>query len=148
MSPLSEDSTAAIFRFHASDAEQVIRVMIAAACADGVRDERERQRLADYLTDAGSTPAELAFAEEQLQMPATAPDFARGAVSREVASELYAAALLIAAEETPGTRAFLAQLAGALQVDPKFVEDLHAAWDISPPAPVYEPDPPHENGPG
>ena len=80
---------------------------MAAACADGVIDEHERQRIADYLADAGSTPAELAYAEEQLRRPATAEDLARGAMSREVASELYAAALLVSEAATPGTRDFL-----------------------------------------
>lgn len=142
MLSLSEDTTAAIFRFHASDAEQVIRVMIAAACADGMVDEGERRRIADYLADAGSTPAELAYAEDQLRRPATAQDLARGVASREVASELYAAALLIAAKATLGTRAFLGRLASALRLEPKFVADLHAAWGISPPVPVEESDQP------
>src|SRR5688572_24874557 len=71
MLPLSEDTNAAIFRFHASDAEQVIRVMIATACADGVVDEHERRRICDYLADAGSTSDELAYAEDQLREPST-----------------------------------------------------------------------------
>lgn len=146
--PLSEDTTAAIFRFHASEAKQVIRVMIAVACADGVVDDRERRRIADYLTDAGSTPAEMAYAEDQFRRPAAPQDLARGAASREVASELYAAALLIAAEATPGTRAFLGRLASALRLEPKFVANLHAAWGISQPVPVQESDQPPENGPG
>ncbi len=142
MVPLSEDSTAAIFRFHAADAEQVIRVMIAAASADGVVDERERRRIADYLSDAGSTPAEMSYANEQLRKPAMPHDFAGAVTSREVAIELYAAALLVAAEETPGNRAFQGSLASALQLEPKFVADLHAAWGMSPPVPVGPPDQP------
>lgn len=148
MLPLSEDTTAAIFRFHASDAEQVIRVMIAAASADGVVDEHERRRISDYLAGAGSTPAELAYAGDQLRRPATAQDFGGGAMSREVASELYAAALLIATEATPGTRAFLGRLASALRLEPKFVADLHRAWRLSPPDPVEASGRPPEDGQG
>jgi len=133
---LSEDTTAAIFRFQAAEANQIIKVMVAAASADGVVDAGERRRIADYLADAGSTPAEMAYAEEQLRHPATAQDAARGTTSREAASELYIAALLVAAEATPGTRSFLGRLATELPLEPKFVDDLHAAWGIWPPAPV------------
>lgn len=131
---LSEDTNAVTFRFQASDANQIIKVMIAAASADGVVDEDERRRIADYLKDAGSTPEEMAYAEDQLRRPATAEDAARGAHSQEAAIELYAAALLIAAEASPGTRAFLGCLARELRLEPKFVADLHAAWAIWAPA--------------
>lgn len=131
--PLSKDTTAAVFGFHASGAKQVIRVMMAAACADGVVDEQERRRIADYLADAGSTPEELAFAEEQLHRPVVAEDLARGVTSGEMARELYAAALLVSQTATPGTQAFLGRFASALRLEPKFVADLHAAWGNPPP---------------
>lgn len=131
--PLSEDTTAAVVRFRAADAELVIRAMIAAAAADGEIDERERRRIVGYLRDSGGTPAELDFAERETQHPTAPEDLARSVGSREIAVEIYAAALLVTAATSPETRAFLSRLAAALQLDPKFVAGLHAAWGDPPP---------------
>lgn len=131
--PLSEDTTAAVVRFRAADAELVIRTMIAAAAADGEIDVSEARRIVTYLRDSGGTPAKLAFAERETERPAAPEALAQAVVSRETAVELYAAALLVTAATTPGTREFLARLARALKLDPQFVAGLHTGWGDPPP---------------
>lgn len=134
MVPLSEDTTAAVVRFRAADAELIIRAMVAAAAADCDIDQSEVRRIASHLRDSGSTAAELEFVEQETQHPSAPEDLARGITSREIAVELYAAALLVTAATTPGTRAFLARLSQALGLEAKFVAELHAAWGDPPPA--------------
>lgn len=124
--------------FHAADALMILRTMIAAMAAAGTSQEAERQRILAYLRDTGGTAAELAFAERQMQHPATAEEIAAALYlsgrGRETAAELYAAALLVTQAANAGSRAFLASLAAGLKLEPAFVRELHAAWDDPPPA--------------
>lgn len=128
-----DDAEAVRVDFHAADARLILRAMIAAMAAAGTSHEAERRRILAYLRDTGGTPAELAFAEREMQHPASAEEIARGIRSRETAVEIYAAALLATQAANDGSRAFLARLAAALRLEPEFVRDLHANWDDPPP---------------
>ena len=132
--PLSEDTEAAIFAFHAMDAGSMIRAMVAAAAVDDETSRvQENRRILAFLRDAGASPGQIEFAQSQMQHAATVVDLARGVTSHETAVEIYAAALLATNGATPETRRFLGDLAGALKLDPGFVADLHAQWGDPPP---------------
>lgn len=134
-----DEASAVRVDFHAADAWLILRTMIAAMAAAGTSHGAERQRVLAYLRDSGGTAAELAFAEREMQHPATAEEIAAavqslGGGGRETAVELYAAALLATQAANAGSRAFLARLAAALKLEPAFVRELHASWDDPPPA--------------
>ena len=131
--PSWDDEGAVRVDFHAADAHLILRAMIAALAAAGITHTAERQRILAYLRDTGGTPAELAFAEREMQHPASAEEIAASVSGRETAVELYAAALLATQAANPGGRAFLARLAAALKLEPAFVRELHKNWDDPPP---------------
>ena len=131
--PALDEEPAFVLGFHAADAALIVRAMIGAAAADGTIDATENRRILGWLRNAGGTPADFAYMREQMSHPARAEDLAGGVRSRETATEIYAAALLATEAATPGSRAFLRQLAAALGLDPEFIAGLHASWGDPPP---------------
>ncbi|MBV8165307.1 MAG: DUF533 domain-containing protein [Alphaproteobacteria bacterium] len=131
--PSLDDEEAVRVDFHAADARLIIRTIIAALAASGETLEQERRHVLAYLHDAGSTPAEIAFAEAELRHPAAVEEITGPVASRETAVEIYAAALLATKAASESSRAFLARLAAGLNLEPEFVRDLHAKWDDPPP---------------
>ena len=123
-----DDAPALFVRFQAADAITLVRAMIAAAAADGEIDALENRRILRYLRDAGGTPEEFEFARIAMAHPVTAEALADGVRSRELAVEIYAAALLATHAATPGGRSFLGRLALALGLDRAFLTELHASW--------------------
>lgn len=132
-SPPLDEAPAIVLGFHAADAALIVRAMIGAAAADVTIDTGENRRILAWLGNAGGTPADFAYMREQMAHPAQAEELARGVSSRETATEIYAAALLATEAATSGSRAFLRQLAGALDLDPQFIAGLHASWGDPPP---------------
>ena len=120
-------------QFHAADAALIIRAMMASGASGEADKPGAYRRILGELQAWGATPAELEFARRQIEHPATPEDLARSVVNPEAAVEIYAAALMASNAATEGARAFLAGLAAALHLDPKFVRDLHASWGDPPP---------------
>jgi uncharacterized membrane protein YebE (DUF533 family) len=128
VSALAEDTTSALVRLKFSEAETLIRVMIAAAACDG-----DETRIRRHLRDAGATSAELAYAQAEARRPATPEELAESITDQETAMEVYAAALLASEGSTPQARQFLARLAHALDLPFHFLSELHASWGDSAP---------------
>jgi uncharacterized membrane protein YebE (DUF533 family) len=97
-----------------TDAQLLIRTMIAAAQADGNIDDDERARITQATQ--GLSDAERTFLEAELAAPHTIDALA--AASRpEIAADVYAAAVHAIVADGEAERAWLARLGDALQVD-------------------------------
>lgn len=128
VSALAEDATSALVRLRFSDAEIIVRTMIAAAAEDDGTSAGDDRRILRYLLDAGATPGEFAYAEAETRRPTPPEELAEDVVDHETALELYAAALLATEGTTPAARRFLARLAHSLKLPPSFLGELHASW--------------------
>ena len=74
-----------------SDAQTLIRAMIAAANADGHVDASEESRIHQALEAAGASEEERRFVASELQSPASVDVLARAAKTSEMAAHIYAA---------------------------------------------------------
>jgi uncharacterized membrane protein YebE (DUF533 family) len=105
----------------------VVRAMIAAAAADGVVDEAERQHIVGGLTRTGLGAAETAFLDAEFARPLTVDALAAEVSSPEIAAQVYTAARLAIVPDNIAEKAFLARLAAGLKLDPGLVAHLDAA---------------------
>lgn len=103
--------------------ELTVKVMIAAAAADGRIDEAESQNI---LTQIGAESAEVRqWLEAQLRRPATPQEIAAAAGDdRVLASELYLAARVVCGELDRKEIVFLHELATALKLDDGIIAQL------------------------
>ncbi|HSI40657.1 MAG TPA: DUF533 domain-containing protein [Xanthobacteraceae bacterium] len=107
----------------------LLRVMIAAALADGHLDAAERTAITAELNarrDGGLSDAER-FLTDEIANPASVETIAREVASPEEAAEVYMAALLAIDPDSASERAFLARLALALKLDAALTPHLEAA---------------------
>jgi len=114
--------------FEADDALAAvcIRAMFAAAAADGRIDEAERARILGRLEEAGVDAEVEAFFRAELTRPATPAELARGVSTPPQALQVYTAARLAIAVDTPAERAFLQALADALGIDTELAAQVDA----------------------
>jgi uncharacterized membrane protein YebE (DUF533 family) len=102
----------------------LIRAMIAAARADGKLEGREGEaifRAVDSLELAADEKARLL---DELGKPVDIDVLVTAAHTPEIASEIYAAALLAIERDTPAERAWLAMLAARLELEEALVAQL------------------------
>lgn len=138
--PLLAPETAALLQsLHSLDAHLMVRVMVAAARADGAIDAEERQRMLGHLKDVQGTAEDREYLLAEMESPHGLDDIADQVPDPEQALELYSAALIAIDVDTPSERHFLADLARRLSLDPGRVAELHAvlgepAPDLAPPA--------------
>lgn len=104
-----------------------IRAMIAAAAADGEVDAAERERIIGGLRQVGLDPSAASFLEQEFSRPAAIAELARHAGSPEIAAQVYTAARVAIEPDTPAEQRFLADLAGALRLDPGLAGHIDAA---------------------
>lgn len=97
--------------------EAVVRVMIAAAHADGVLDEVERTALATEMDRLGATAEERALLTQPMSEEELFEKIVYSALSPNHAAQLYAAASVVAGVKDEKERAFLKRLADRLGVD-------------------------------
>ena len=105
----------------------LIRAMIAGAASDGQIDAVERQSIIGGLTEAGFDPAGNAWLDGEMANPASVDDLAAGATSPELAAQVYTAARLAIEPDTQDEVDFLANLGGALGLDPHLVGQIDDA---------------------
>ena len=105
-------------------ARLMIRAMIQAAKADGEIDAEERKAILDQLSDASEE--EIAFVQEALEAPIDVQGLASD-TSEASRAQVYSAALMAITVDTDAERAYLRNLAQALQLDAQKVAELHAA---------------------
>lgn len=103
-----------------------IQAMIAAAHADGRIDLGEHDKIVGSLKQAGLDGEAEAFFAKELNSPASVQDLAQSVRSPQEAVQLYAAARIAVADNSPAEQSFLSSLAAALKLDPKLAAHIDA----------------------
>lgn len=103
-----------------------IQAMIAAAAADGRIDASEHETLVASLTQAGAGSDAEAFIAKELNSPRSVQELAASVSSPQEAIQLYTAARIAVADNSPAEKQFLAALAAALGIDPKLAAHVDA----------------------
>ncbi|MFA5956950.1 tellurite resistance TerB family protein [Hyphomicrobium sp.] len=107
-------------------AKLYIQAMIAAAHADGRIDPSEHDKILGSLKQGGLGSEAEAFFAKELNSPASVQDLAQSVESPQEAVQLYAAARIAVADNSPAEKAFLSSLASALNLDPQLAAHIDA----------------------
>jgi uncharacterized membrane protein YebE (DUF533 family) len=107
-------------------AQHYIEAMIAAAAADGRIDPDEHEKLISNLSQTGLGSEAEAFLAKQLNDPRSVQELAASVKSPEEAVQLYTAARIAIADNSPAETQFLATLAAALGIDSKLAAHVDA----------------------
>ena len=103
------------------------RAMISAAAADGIVDAQEREQILGKMQEAGLGADAAKFLNDELAHPASAADIAASVGgAKELAAQVYTAAAFGAHSVSQPERAFLADLAKALGLDPALAAHIGA----------------------
>lgn len=106
------------------NALHLIRAMIAAADADGLIDQQERESILARAREAGLDNESLRTLEAEISAPLNLKQLA-ARTSDELRDETYAAALIAITTDTQQERDFLDQLGAALKLDDKTRQHIH-----------------------
>ena len=135
-SPLSSTSIAP----ESVDAEKVsqeavllIRAMIAAANADGVIDEKERNRIIKKLETLDLSDQEHSFIVKELLSPAGLEDIVSQVTSPEMAKKVYTVSLLAIEIDTDAERSYMNALAQQLSLNESDLNDIYRTIGIEKP---------------
>lgn len=112
-------------------AQHYIAAMIAAAAADGRIDSDEHDKLVGCLSQAGLGGEAEAFLAKELNNPRSVQELAASVKSPQEAVQLYTAARLAVADNSPAEKQFLAALAAALGLDPKLAAHVDATMQAA-----------------
>lgn len=96
----------------------VLRALIAAAKADGRIDQQEEQLIYAEIKRHTSDPQLQQWLDEEVSKPLDAAEVAQSAQDPAMAAEMYLASVMLVDDQQPGERAYLDELASALQLDP------------------------------
>ncbi|WP_110670169.1 tellurite resistance TerB family protein [Salinicola halophilus] len=102
----------------------ILQAMIATARADGHIDEEERAALTDQIDALGADDELHTWVERQMVTPLDADVIASEVDSPQAGREAYLASLAIADDQNPMERAWLDQLAAALELDAELRQTL------------------------
>lgn len=105
-------------------ATALVRVMIAAARADGHVDDAERSRIMGRLSLAGLGPDAMSFLEDELTLPVDLDSIVAQARNEAERVELYTAARLAIDPDTPAEHVFLNHLSGRLGLAEGLIEHI------------------------
>lgn len=103
---------------------EILQAMIMAARADGHIDANERAVLTREIESLGPDDELHAWIQRQFEAPLDADALARSADSPQAGREIYLVSAIIVDEQNPMERAWLDQLAKALQLPPAMVKEL------------------------
>lgn len=106
-------------------AELCLRGMIEAMKSDGEVSSDEVQKLIGKLSEGGITTDEQKFVQDELGKPGDLNGLVRDIPNSEVGIQVYTAALMAIAVDTPAERTFLRNLARGAGLDPDAVARLH-----------------------
>lgn len=109
----------------AGDAVLLIRSMIAAANADGMIDEAERDRILDKLKAVHLTSEENSFIMHELLSPCDLGTIVKAVKSPETARQVYAVSLMAIEVDTDAERRYLQTLGSRLGLDGETVKQIH-----------------------
>lgn len=103
---------------------ELLQAMIMAARSDGHIDAQERELIAQQIDALGADDELHRWVEQQLSAPLDAEALAKQADSPQAAREMYLISVAVIDEQNPMERAWLDQLAKALQLTPELVGEL------------------------
>lgn len=113
-----------------AEAVLLIRAMIAAANADGVIDQAERDNILERLQAVELSPEEHAFIARELLAPADLETIVAGVNSTELARQVYTLSLMAIEVDTEKERLHMASLASRLGLDSAMVEHIHRSLEL------------------
>jgi len=96
----------------------ILRALIAAAKADGRIDEQEEQLIYAQIKRQTNDPQLQQWLDEEVSKPLDAGEVARSAKDPAMAAEMYLASVMLVDDQQDAERAYLDELASALQIDP------------------------------
>jgi len=96
----------------------ILRALIAAAKADGRIDKQEEQLIYAEIKRHTSDPQLQQWLDEEVSKPLDAAEVAQSAQDPAMAAEMYLASVMLVDDQQDAERAYLDELAGALQIDP------------------------------
>ncbi|KIY40531.1 Inner membrane protein yebE [Pseudomonas sp. 10-1B] len=96
----------------------ILRALIAAAKADGRIDKQEEQLIYAEIKRQASDPQLQQWLDEEVSKPLDAAEVAQSAQDPAMAAEMYLASVMLVDDQQDAERAYLDELAGALQIDP------------------------------
>jgi uncharacterized membrane protein YebE (DUF533 family) len=108
----------------ANKAVLLIRAMIAAANADGVIDQAERDRILKKLQSVDLSPEEQAFMVKELLSPSSLEDITRQVDHRQLAMQVYAVSLMAIRVDTDAEHHYMRTLAQQLDLDEKTIRAI------------------------
>ncbi|WP_027596269.1 tellurite resistance TerB family protein [Pseudomonas sp. LAIL14HWK12:I7] len=96
----------------------ILRALIAAAKADGRIDEQEEQLIYAEIKRHTSDPQLQQWLDDEVSKPLDAAEVAQSAQDPAMAAEMYLASVMLVDDQQAAERAYLDELASALQIDP------------------------------
>jgi uncharacterized membrane protein YebE (DUF533 family) len=103
---------------------EILQAMIMAARADGHVDANERALLTQEIENLGPDDELHAWIQQQFDAPMDANALARNADSPQASREIYIVSAVMVDEQNPMERAWLDQLATALNLDAGMAREL------------------------
>lgn len=103
---------------------ELLQAMIMAARADGHIDEQEQAMITEQIDALGADDEMHRWIEQQLNAPLDAKALAREADSPQAAREMYLISVAVIDEQNPMERAWLDQLASALDLPQEMTAEL------------------------
>ncbi|MDZ3992200.1 tellurite resistance TerB family protein [Pseudomonas sp. Teo4] len=96
----------------------ILRALIAAAKADGRIDKQEEVMIYAEIKRQTSDPQLQQWLDEEVSKPLDAAEVAQSAQDPAMAAEMYLASVMLVDDQQAAERAYLDELASALQIDP------------------------------
>jgi len=112
------------------EAVLLIRAMIAAANADGVIDEEERNRILKKLETADLSDQEHSFIIKELLSPTGLEDIVAQVKSPEMAKKVYSVSLLAIEVDTDAERTYMNTLARQMNLNESDLNDIYRTLGI------------------
>ncbi|KIN15443.1 tellurite resistance TerB family protein [Vreelandella titanicae] len=103
---------------------ELLQAMIMAARADGHIDEQEQALITEQIDALGADQEMHNWVEQQLKAPLDAQVLAREADSPQAAREMYLISVAVTDDQNPMERAWLDQLASALNLPKEMTDEL------------------------
>ncbi len=113
-----------------SEAVILIRAMIAAANADGIIDQAERNNILKWLQDVDLSPEEHAFVVQELLSPADLETIVSNINRPELARQIYTVSLMAIEVDTEKERRYMNKLASRLGLDESTVEQINRSLEL------------------
>jgi uncharacterized membrane protein YebE (DUF533 family) len=108
----------------------MIRAMIAAANADGVIDETERNRILKKLEAVNLSDEEHSFIVKELLSPVGLDQIAAQVDSMDIAKDVYTVSLLAIDIDTDAEKTYMRTLAQRLGLNESTLDEIHAELGI------------------